>query len=171
MAGENAQNPTDKAALPPDQDNAGRLPGIIPPAPPEEKRKPGRPLGSKTRRLNLSKPPASENSVPGAGNNNQSPANIPEPLWTGENCRPFSELPFMLAQFATKYEGWALTPKEADALSKPLAQVLNMLIPQGGKYAAVSALCSTAFVIYQMKNQGYREYLKTHPKTPTQENK
>ncbi len=171
MAGENEKNSADQDNLPLDKNAPGGLPGIVPPAPPEEKRKPGRPLGSKTRRLNLSKPPAAPPGAPGTGNNNQSPANITEPLWTGENCRPFSELPFMLAQFATKYDGWALTPKEAEALSKPLAQVLNMLIPQGGKYAAVSALASTAFVIYQMKNQGYREFVKTHPKTPDQDKK
>jgi hypothetical protein len=79
-------------------------------------------------------------------------------------------LPFLVAGVATGFEGFALEPKEAAAIGEPLAQVLNALIPAGGKYAAITALASTLLVIGGMKFRNYREWLaiqeKAKPKKP-----
>lgn len=133
-------------------------PGPVPPGPavvpgvPGDPAKRGRGRPSNASRLGLP-PLAGKPGAPAPAGG--SPGNIPAPLWTPENCGPFGQLPFMVAGVATGYQGWELTDPEVKMLSGPLSQVLNLLVPAGGKYAAVAALGSTALVIVGMKSRGY----------------
>jgi len=49
-------------------------------------------------------------------------------------------------------------------LAEPLAQVLNLMVPAGGKYAAITALASTLMVIAGMKYNDYGAYLDKQKK-------
>jgi len=143
-------------------------PGPVPPGagvPPAEKRGPGRPRGPR-KPLGLSQPPAAGGAPSPAL---ESSGNIVAPLWTGENCRPIGQLPFLVAGVATGYEGWNLEEKEAAAIGDALAPVLNAFIPSGGKYAAVVALSSTLLVISGMKYKHYREHLAAQAAKAKQE--
>jgi len=105
-------------------------------------------------RLGLSKPAAGAAPAAGSG-----PAGaLAAPLWTAENSRPIGQLFFLVPGIATGWDGWALNDKEAAAVAEPLAQVLNAFVPAGGKYAAVTALATTLFVVGGMKFKGYREF-------------
>jgi hypothetical protein len=122
------------------------------------KRGRGRPPGSvKLAPLGAGKP--APGKVPG-----QPAGNIPVPLWTGENSRPFAELVFMVPTIATGWDGWELNDKEARMIAEPLAQVLNIFVPVGSQYAAVAALASTVFVVGGMKYKNFREYAEVKAK-------
>lgn len=128
--------------------------GDLPPMPDAMEAAPKRGRG-RPRKLGLSEPPFEPSPLPG----NQSAGNIGAPLWNAENCGPIGQLPFLVAGVATGWEGWALEDKEAAALAKPLADVLNILVPAGGQYASMVALSSTLLVVFGMKYKGYREHL------------
>jgi hypothetical protein len=116
--------------------------------------------------LGLSRPAAGSGGYGGSGGGpaDQPSGNIGAPLWTAENCRPIGQLPYLVAGVSTGWSGWELNDREAAAIAEPLAQVLNALIPAGGKYAAITALSSTLLVISGMKYKGYREHLEEKAK-------
>lgn len=131
--------PADPGAATPGADDTAAAP----------KRGRGRP-----RKVGLSEPPAEPADAGGQPSSDRG-----APLWNSENCRPISQLPFLVAGVSTGWDGWALEEKEAVSLADALAPVLNALVPAGGQYAAMVALASTLLVISGMKYKGYREHL------------
>lgn len=163
-----ADEPISPAPTPgaPGADGLGTIPAVPPMPVPAVKRGRGRPR----KPAGLTPPPVAPAAGAPAAPGSESPGNLAPALWTIENCRPIGELPYLVAGFATKWDGWALEDREAEAVAAPLAQVLNALIPQGGKYAAVVALSSTLLAITGMKYRGYREHLAAEEKKKAADN-
>lgn len=159
--------PVSKPGAPIIQTGAG-LPGAISNIP--QKNHVGRPTRAEQAeraRLGLSRPPGTA-----AGADSKPARIILEPLWTPENSGPIAELFFLIPAISTKWPGWELTPAESERIARPLAQVLNAFVPQGGKYAAITALSTTLLVIGGMKVKDYKAFIaKNTPKTETEPGK
>lgn len=149
--------------------NAGSAAGVqVPTAPPPQENNGGDRSSSSFKRLKekrgvrpgTKRGPYDKGNRPGvpAGEPVQGiPAPAGTPLFTPENAKIIVRMPFNMAFARTGWDGWVLSPVEAETLAAPMAVTLNTFgVTWDPKWVSVSLLAVALLSIVGEKTLMYR---------------
>lgn len=130
-----------------------------------EKKKRGRPPGSKTA-PSVATPPSAPHGAPSAAFQSApiaTPTSIAsEPFLPNEVLVPIVQFPFAVAVNRTHFEGFALSKAEAEMIAPQVDRCLKQYLPalQAGPHSALFALGATVVTVTALKIIAYTAWRK-----------